>query len=406
MADTVRPNYTSWLPVGFVWEVNGSRSEQWAKEKFTASISYICEWKHRAMVMQRASRSIYQPMFNSVDEDAFFFSTYYPPICSSLSSKPLGAEGQTPPVGWNQSSNLVWQPHTMCQIDASYEGVARFNGAVQQTVTPSIGMRTLPSWGYYWHSDGSPVLDKEAPAAMSFSLKISRTLSGVRRIPRWFFLLAGKCNSNVWSDIISAQIKIDPLTGKPVYDSDGEPVYVPSFVAQPGQLLFNPVSMDRQINLTDDPTVSSQWNLQFELNWNPIGWNNFQRPHGVDRIMYKGAPYWLYTPAPFPVLTFDSRPDQGLHEGGPLDGLPVAGPLAEDQMMGDDYIVRTFRYNPDYDPKAKTGNGTYFWLYRNIFVSLRKLVVDTYLTNAVVDDALFIGSNVFTWDKLPIVLES
>ena len=287
----------------FIYEVNGARQETYTPTEFTAHTEYICPWPERYLYKESVMGSVFNayPPINAAGNVDFstaipsYWNHYYPAVVTQVSIAPLGPEGVT--VTPANGAPLTFQPYTVAKLSVDYKGRARAgNATLQETVTPSLSARTLPSWGYYWRSDGSPVLDREAPGLQEVKASIQRHLTGIRRVPSWFFSLAGCVNYNPWTDLMT-NISYLPET-----------------------LLFIPTTMERQVTMdrSDDDFV---WDISYEIMWNPVGWNNFRRPHGVDCMMYNGEPVVLYTVKPFETL------------------LVNPNAIEADQMMGEPYRV-------------------------------------------------------------------
>ena len=290
-------------------EVNGSRSETYTPTEFTAHIEFICPWDYdysRLLSNTAYNHPVFDiytgyevvdgensgtPPICEWDSDGAlissslsnvvknYYNDYFPALPTQVAVAPIGPEGIT--VDSYAGNTPSFQPYTLAKLAVDYKGRGRpGNLSVNEQVTPSFGMRQLPSWGYYWRSDGSPVLDSEAPGKREVTVKISRTLSGVRRIPWWFYSLAGCVNGNAWTDMLDSKSYL------------------------PGTLLFIPTGKERQITMArdDDDNV---WNLQYDMEWNPIGWNNFRRPQGVDSMMYDEEPVIHYPSIYFPTLLVD-----------------------------------------------------------------------------------------------------
>lgn len=288
--------YYSFLPQQIA-EINGSRSENYSTTEFTSKVEYACKWDDRYIYADYLMGRCYNHTINDlrIDADSYgeraagnhrrnYYNDYFPAMPTAVQVSTFGAEG----VSVTSAVNLTpsFQKYTMAKISVDYKGLARPGLlSLQQTTTPTFGMRQLPSWGYYWRSDGSPVLDAEAPAVQEPQAKIQRNLSGIRNIPWWFFSLSGCTNINAWSDLVTG---ISYL---------------------PGTLLFQASNMERSITMArgDDDYL---WNISFEIAWNPIGWNNFRRPHGVDSMMCKNSAVYLYPPVLYPTLLVDpNNPD-------------------------------------------------------------------------------------------------
>ena len=289
---------------GRIYEENGTRQETYTPTDFSAHMSFICPWAQRYNYQNNIMGSVYNahPPVNNYGEPDFstvgvcsYFSHYYPAQVTQITVTNIGAEGVQ--VVTQGNAPPTFQPYTMARIAVDYKGRARpGNVNLQQTVTPSFNMRQLPSWGYYWRADGSPVLDQEAPGLKEVQVTIQRHLSGIRRIPNWFYYLAGCVNYNPWQD---------QLTGM-------------SYL--PGTLLFIPSSMDRRVTMARDDDDYC-WDISYEISWNPAGWNNFRRPKGIDCMMYDGQAVYHYTERVFPTLLVD----------------PNAAGM--EQMLGDPYRV-------------------------------------------------------------------
>ena len=303
--------YSTILPAGLC-EVNGSRQESFNTTEFTATKEFICDWDKRFDYIVVLRETVYNfedftyenvthrrqiskdpPVFEEYKVSHIFnsyWNYYLPAFAQSIQVAPLGAEGgpgyeATPMV--NASGELYYatniQKYTKAKITVSYKGLSRLSSAtLDQTITPQLQMRKLPPFGFTWLSDGTQVLDKEAPGKHEMKLKIQRTLSNIRCVPDVFFDLAGSVND---------ALVVDWLTGM-------------TFAA--GTLLYMPTNMTKRMTsaIGDDDRL---WNFSFELNWNPIGWNRFQRPHGIDTMMFNGVPVPLYPYANFELLGLNEQ---------------------------------------------------------------------------------------------------
>lgn len=312
--------YNAVLPDG-IYELNdGSRSERYSITEFTASMSFICDWKDRYSYVEVLRDSVYAPdnceMWVHTDYDPStgdpithlymrnsYFNYYLPAQVQDIQISVLGAEGGPgyDTLQWIDRNKVLhdveqYQKFTKAKLSVSYKALARPSSAtLDQTVTPQVQMRKLPPFGFYWLSDGSLVLDKEAPGKQEIKLKIQRTMSNVRSVPPVFFDLAGSVN---------ADPVFDALTGM-------------TFPA--GTLLYMPTNMQKKMTsaIGDDDRL---WNFGFELNFNPIGWNRFQRPHGVDAMMFNGIPMNLYPYKDFNLLGLN-RMLEAVDEDAVVDGV-------------------------------------------------------------------------------------
>ena len=260
--------YHSTLP-SYIHEVNGSRSENYTTTEFTAHVEYTCPWNLRVS----GQFALMQAVYNS---PVTYFEWFMPAEAQSAQISVWGAEGVNVALAED-----TFQPYTLAKIAVEYKGLARpGNFQIQEQVQPSYKMRQLPSWGYYWRSDGSPVLDSESPAIQEIQTKISRTFSGLHFIPSWFYELGGCVNNAHWMDQITKVVYL------------------------PGTLLFVPTNFDRTITWARGDE-DYNYTIAFELNWNPIGWNNFRRPSGVDTMMKNGAQVCFYPYKDFSALGSD-----------------------------------------------------------------------------------------------------
>ncbi len=274
MPDEIVTFNAKFLPSLELHEVNGTRSETYGFSEFQAHAEYYCPWHKRVL----AQAYIYTTIYNAPID---YFKIYYPAEVMNVQIGVLGAEGIN-----RYLPDDSFQPHTMAHLTVDYKGFARAgNLSLQEQLQPTLKMRQLPSWGYYWRSDGSPVLDNESPAIQEVQAKITRNIDGLRRIPGWFYRLAGCVNNAAW---------MDGLTGT---------TYLP------GTLLFSPTNCDRTITRArgDDDNI---WKIAFELNWNPIGWNNFMRPNGIDTMMKNNSLVCFYPYKPFPTLGTDMQDEE------------------------------------------------------------------------------------------------
>ncbi|NLW46884.1 MAG: hypothetical protein GXY86_06075, partial [Firmicutes bacterium] len=188
MADYI---FHSLLP-DYIHEVNGSRSETYSPTEFTAHVEYTCPWELRVDGQYALLRAVY-------NAPVTYFRRYLPAEAQNVQVSLFGAAG-----GQTNLQVDTFQPYPLAKLAVDYKGFARPGApTIQEQVQPSFKMRQLPSWGYYWRSDGSPVLDNEAPAIQEVQVKINRTFDGLRFIPSWFYDLGGCVNNAPWLDIIT-----------------------------------------------------------------------------------------------------------------------------------------------------------------------------------------------------------
>ena len=301
--------YSSVLPAG-ICEVNGTRQESYGTTEFTATKEYLCDWDKRFDYIEVLRETVYpyEDYTYSVERDVTkvlpdgtrvtspvtyitnsYWNYYMPAFAQNISVSPLGAEGagyDAVPI-INESGELYYetnmQKYTKAKLTVSYKGLSRLSSAtLDQTLTPQITYRKLPPFGFTWLSDGAQVVDKEAPGKQETKLKIQRTLNNIRCVPNIFFELAGCVND---------ALVVDWLTEM-------------TFPA--GTLLYMPTNMTKRMTsaIGDDDRL---WNFSFELNFNPIGWNRFQRPHGIDTMMFNGVPADLYPYANFELLGLNEQ---------------------------------------------------------------------------------------------------
>jgi hypothetical protein len=245
------------------YEITGSRTESYNVLGMSAKVSIVCPWNTRYEVMQGISQTKY-PLPNGASN---FYLAAYP---KSFEVSVFEEKGS--------SSDVYSVSYTKAKIDVSYECRSKYNErSITETLTPILNMRRLPAWGFYWRSDGSPILDDQAPAILNVQAKITRQCTGCQKIPVWFYDYAGCVNDAPW---------LDKFTNN-TYDT--------------GTLLFIPSSLSKAIttNPTDEDNV---WDIGYELMWNPVGWNNFMRPHGIDYMMFDGRRFYFYVEKSFSSL--------------------------------------------------------------------------------------------------------
>jgi hypothetical protein len=243
-----------------VYEITGSRTEHYDRLSMTAKVTLISPWDSRYSCMVAISQTQYPLPIGALD---YYYSSYPKSFDVSVWEE---AGGKT---------DVDAVTYTKAKIDVQYECRAKYNEkSVTESLTPILNMRRLSAWGFYWASDGAPILDDQAPAVLQVQAKIARQLTGWKKIPSWFFDLAGCVNDSTWTDTFT----------KISYDAD--------------TLMFIPSSMSKQVttNPTDEDNI---WDFSFELMWNPIGWNSSMRPHGIDFIMVNGSRYYNYPQKPF-----------------------------------------------------------------------------------------------------------
>jgi hypothetical protein len=249
--------------------VPGSRQEQYDLYTFTANISYVCLWNERYARIEQVRNLVY-------DATHKYFEYFLPAICTKISVSTIAENFDKSPL--KDVVESQYAPYTLAKLAVSWKGIARpGNWTITESMNPEVYMRQIPSWGFIWRSDGSPALDSEAPAVQEVKATITRSMKGFRRIPNWFFSLIGRVNVNEW---------YDSITG---------------IVYAPDTLLFQPTSFSRSISMqTDDD--DRLFDFDYTLNWNPVGWNSWIRPHGIDRVLYDGQRVFMYPPVVFPNL--------------------------------------------------------------------------------------------------------
>ena len=295
--------YSTLLPAG-ICEINGTRQESYTTTEFTATKEFVCDWKQRFEYIEVLRETVYNfesftyvsglpgdeyhPVSGSLIENSYW-NHYMPAFAQDIRVQPFGAEGvgyEPVPIlnqngEWYYETNI--QKYTKARITVSYKGLSRLSSAtLDQTLTPQVTYRKLPPFGYLWLSDGAQVLDKEAPGKQETKLKIQRTLNNIRSVPDVFFDLAGCVND------------------APVVD------WLSEMTFPAGTLLYMPTNMTKRMTsaIGDDDRL---WNFSFELNYNPIGWNRFQRPHGIDTMTFCGTPVELYPYADFGLFGLNEQ---------------------------------------------------------------------------------------------------
>jgi len=253
-----------------VFEVPGSRTETYTRKEMTAKVTLLCPWSTRFAEMEKITRTRY-PLPAGASE---YLHPAYPKTLDVTVWEEQGS-----------ASDVHVVSYTQAKIDATYHCLAKFNWdqSFSQTITPTLQMRRLPSWGFYWASDGSPVLDEESPTIFAPQAKITRQYTGVSEVPQWFWDLAGCVNNVAWTEIHTSS-----LLGA-------------------GTLLFIPAAAVKQMTANPEDR-DPLWDVSFDLIWNPIGWNRFMRQNGVmiqagirtDQMIFNNSPYFMYPERPFP----------------------------------------------------------------------------------------------------------
>jgi len=245
------------------YEVNGSRTETYTRSELTAKVTVICPWDSRFAVMSAISLTKY-PLPAGASQ---IYYDAYPKSMDASVYEEVGLPSDVYEVSYSKA-----------KIDITYicksKSAADLESSITETVTPILNMRRLSTWGFYWASDGSPALPDESPAMLQIQIKIVRQITGVSQIPAWFWSLAGCVNQNAWTDIFT-QASHDI-----------------------GTLLFIPSSLSKQITVNPED-IDNVWDIGFELMWNPIGWNKFQRPHGIDSLKFGNQNFEMYQPKLF-----------------------------------------------------------------------------------------------------------
>ena len=253
-----------------VYELTGSRTETYTRREMTAKVTLLCPWETRFAEMEKIARTRY-PLSPGAES---YLHPAYPKSFDVSVWEEKGA-----------ASDVHAVSYTMAKIDATYHCLARFNwdASFSQTITPTLQMRRLPSWGFYWATDGSPVLDEESPGMLAVQAKITRQYSGVQKVPQWFWDLAGCVNDAAWEEVHTGSM------------------------LQKGTLLFIPASAVKQLTVNPEER-DNIWDVSFDLIWNPIGWNRFMRQNGItghagiriDQMVFNNLPYFMYPEKTFP----------------------------------------------------------------------------------------------------------
>ena len=254
----------------YVFEVPGSRTESYNRKEMTAKVTLTCPWDNRFEAMD----AIHTTKYPFPSSAAPYLHPAYPKAIDVSVWEEKGSDIDVHEVSY-----------TLAKLEVTYHALARFNWdkSFSQTISPVLQMRRLPSWGFFWDSDDSPVLDEESPAMFAVQVKITRQYSGVPDVPQWFWDLAGCVNNAPWRER-----------------------HTNSLLAK-GTLLFIPASATK-IQTMNPEERDSIWDVSFDLMWNPIGWNSFMRQNSIsvlsgiriDSMTFDNRPYYLYPEKSFP----------------------------------------------------------------------------------------------------------
>ena len=218
-----------------VYELTGSRTETYTRKEMTAKVTLISPWNSRSAEIMKITATRY-PLTTEASQ------YYFPSFPKTVEVSVWEEKGS--------ASDIHAVTYTQAKLDVSYQcwarAAANLEESFTQTCTPIIQMRRLPSFGFYWATDGSPVLDEESPAMLAIQMKITRQITGIQTLPSWFWSLAGCVNDAPWNDFIT----------KNVYNA--------------GTLLYIPASAVKQLTANPDD-IDNVWDISFDLMWNPIG---------------------------------------------------------------------------------------------------------------------------------------
>jgi hypothetical protein len=122
----------------------------------TAKVTLISPWNSRSAEIMKITGTRY-PL--TAEASQYYFPAFPKTIDVSVWEE-KGSESDTHAV-----------TYTKAKLDVSYQcwarAAANLEESFTQTCTPIIQMRRLPSFGFYWATDGSPVLDEESPAMLA-----------------------------------------------------------------------------------------------------------------------------------------------------------------------------------------------------------------------------------------------
>jgi hypothetical protein len=256
------------------YEITGSRTESYGRFEMTAKVTIVCPWENRDEVIDQVNRTPY-PL------PPIAAKQYYPAFPRTFEVSVWEESGK--------KTDIHEVSYSLAKIDIHYTCKQRNSAeqSVTQTCTPVLNMRRLPSIGFTWLSDNSPLTDAESPAMLQIMLKITRQVTGLRAIPDWWWSLAGCVNSTKGTDHMTKQ----------------------QFEAE--TILFIPSSASKQVTTNPDD-MEPVWDIGYELMWNPLGWNRFMRLDGLeisgvtgihtDQISINRIPYRLYALGDFSLI--------------------------------------------------------------------------------------------------------
>ena len=229
-------------------EMDGSPTESMSAESFSATRVFKVLWTDRLEFMKR----LIGGKIGFINYITDTYPAFTAARCIRANAKPYGR------ISADVTSNKA--KYTYALVTANYE-TPKYDSQVDaddntvlpyrtELLTPRAKMISLTSESLYW-SDGTELKDVSAPQQLMLQMAWVITLHEVETVPAETFSLVGKTN--------------DAQEYSATYDR----------YFDAGTLLFNPPNT--RPTRKADGTLS--WELEYNLLYQPEGWNRFYNPN-------------------------------------------------------------------------------------------------------------------------------
>lgn len=247
-------------------ELDGSPTESWGPQGFSATRRLRCAWADRLTLAAELRGGVVS--LNRVD--TYFAPQSYPGFAAALVGQVDIAPLSTGIAAVLEEGNCYAEAVLTVRYEVPQE-------LTQEAIQPTLEFQTIPSLRLYWDSGHTQQLGAEqAPGLQRLSLAITRKRRQLVNLPRAYWQLAGHTNQN--------DVRFDRLG---------------TFAA--GHLLYQPGPLDR-VRVADG-LLGYDATLLFSFRNG--GWNRFsQTGASAPQPVYleNGAPYQPYPNADFTLL--------------------------------------------------------------------------------------------------------
>jgi hypothetical protein len=291
--------------IGIAELMDGSRTEQLTQAEITSTISFICPWNRRFVAykyiydhnppmtgevvdLRKAENTpLYIPYVDhhtnelKYDSRRNIYDYYHKPVATNVSisvynesgagdgaaMNPYSARydqhfladaitGQDVPSIYPDPTVNSYIQYSRAKLVATYKAFARpslYTISVAQT--PQIEHRQLPSMGYRWKSDGSPIEEDQAPVCEERTELFDLTFSNCTVVPNWLWFYNNRVNEK--------EYKLALGHGK-----------TRTFPAK--TLLFTVKSVVTKVTNTR-AEQSGLWDITLSYLYDELGYNRFRR---------------------------------------------------------------------------------------------------------------------------------